>query len=911
MDSDGRITTIAGNGTTGSAGDGGPATAAQLDLPLELSVDPDAAVYVADVGGHRVRRIDAGGQIQTVAGNGSTFARLSGVALVGDGDVYAADTRNHRVLKLGQDGAVTAVAGTGEAGFSGDGGPAVSAQLRGPAGVTLADDGSLFIADTRNHRVRRIAPDGVITTVAGDGAPAFGGDGGLATAAQLFRPTAVAADADGALVIADSGNNRVRRVAPDGTITTVAGDGELESGGDGGVATAAQLQAPQDVALGDDGSIYVAEPHARRVRRVHPDGTISTVAGDGTKPADGVGGMAAAPDGSLYLSDHSAQMIRRVAPDGGVTTVAGTGQRGDTGDGGKATEATLAHPTGLALGADDTLFIADSRNNRVRRVGPDGVIETIAGMRGPGFSRNGPAKAAALSDPRGLAIGAGGELYVADVRNVRVRRIDPDGVITTVAGMSVRPSGYAGLGGFAGDGMPATTAQLDRPTSATVGPDGAVYIADPGNERVRRVGPDQVIATVAGTGDRGFAGDGGPGNEAQLASPSAVVAADDGSVYIADMGNHRVRRLTADGTIETVGGTGTPGSSGDGGPGTEARLTSPSALAIDHDGALLIAGRADGRVRRLGADGVMSTVATNGDGGTATTAQLKFPSRIAFREGVGLLIADTGDHRVRRVAPDGTISTLAGTGSGGFAGDGGPAVLARLRKPRGIAVSQDGIVFVADADNQVVRRIDEDGTISVAGSVLGDGGPATGAQIAAPRGLAVADDGALYVADSRNHRVRRVDPDGTIETYAGTGEAGFGGDGGPATDAQLSFPTALALDQDGGLLIADTRNLRVRRVDPDGTITTVAGTKARAPRVAEGVPATKVPVRQPVGLAVGPDGSLYVAEGSSGSVRRVGADGLVATVVWGVQPGGITSSADGELFVSDTIMENVYAVTLV
>jgi RHS repeat-associated protein len=350
--------------------------------------------------------------------------------LFGDGD------------RRSEGGAVNAgimtVAGNGQSDFGGDGGPATAAQLFYPGGIAVGPDGSLYIADVNNERVRRVGPDGTITTIAGNGSPGFSGDGGPATAAQLYKPRAVAVGPDGSLYIADGFNYRVRRVGPAGTITTIAGNGSPGFSGDGGPATAAQLASPAAVTVGSDGSLYIADAENGRVRRVGPDGTITTVAGNGSPGFSGDGGPATAArltaptavtvgsDGSLYVTDNGESRVRRVGPDGTITTVAGNGQLGFSGDGGPATAAKFDSVGGVAVGPDGSLYIADLLNRRVRRVGPDGTITTVAGNGQSGFSGDGGlATAAKLYDPRGVAVGPDGSLYIAGLRDGRVRRVAP------------------------------------------------------------------------------------------------------------------------------------------------------------------------------------------------------------------------------------------------------------------------------------------------------------------------------------------------------------------------------------------------------------------------------------------------------------------------------------------------------
>jgi len=331
------ISTVAGTGMGGFAGDGGAAAAAQLEDP-------------------------------------------SGVAATADGGFLIADTINHRVRRVSPGGIISTVAGTGTGGFSGDDAAATSAQLNVPRGVAVTADGGFLIADTFNNRVRRVSPAGTISTVAGNGTRGFAGDGGAATSAQLNFPRGVAASADGGFLIADTENSRVRRVSPAGTISTVAGTATAGFAGDGGAATSAQLDSPRGVAASADGGFLIADTGNERVRRVSRTGTISTVAGNGMAGFAGDGsaatsaqlnfpfGVAASADGGFLIADTFNNRVRRVSPAGTISTVAGTATAGFAGDGGAATSAQLRSPLGVALAADGDYLIADTDNDRVRRV---------------------------------------------------------------------------------------------------------------------------------------------------------------------------------------------------------------------------------------------------------------------------------------------------------------------------------------------------------------------------------------------------------------------------------------------------------------------------------------------------------------------------------------------------------------
>ena len=347
-----------------------------------------------------------------------------------------------------------------------------------------------------------------------------------------------------------------------------------------------------------------------------------------------------------------------------------------------------------------------------------------------------------------------------------------------------------------------------------------------GGDRVEPEDAGGVIRTIAGTNQRGYSGDGGSAVSAAFFQPRSVAVGPDGTVYIADAFNHRIRRVVPGGDVTTLAGTGQATFSGDGGPASAATLHFPQGVALDPAGAnLYIADSANHRVRKVDlASGVITTAAGGpaagygGDGGPATAAVLQDPKAVYAAPSGDLFIADTANDRIRRVDRSGIITTVAGTGVTGFSGDGGPATAAQFDGPRSLAGDAAGNLYVADDNNHRVRRIDPSGVITtVAGTGVagfsGDGGPAVSAELNHPRGLAVDGRGALFVADSMNARVRVIDPAGAVGTVAGCGRQGYGGDGGPATVARLFEPRGVAVDAAGRLFVADTLNDRVRMVD--------------------------------------------------------------------------------------------------
>jgi sugar lactone lactonase YvrE len=359
------------------------------------------------------------------------------------------------------------------------------------------------------------------------------------------------------------------------------------------------------------------------------------------------------------------------------------------------------------------------------------------------------------------------------------------------------------------------------------------------------------------------------------------------------------------GTLLTVAGTGALGFSGDGGPALQATLAVPRGVAVDAAGNLYIVEELnEGRVRKVAPDGTITTVAGGpkpaegiGDGGPATAALLNTPHQLALDGTGNLYIAEFNGNRVRKVSPDGIITTVAGTGKDGFSGDGGPATEARLDHPFQLVVDAAGNLFIADAGGGRVRKVSPEGIITtVAGGGepadgVGDGGPATAAALYFPEGLAIDEDGNLFIAEygdaqveGSGNRVRKVSPDGTITTCAGTGEAGFSGDGGKATEARIDRPIALAVDTDGNLLISDWGNYRVRKVSPDGIITTVAGSDKKT-FAGEGGPATEAGLRGPAGLAIDAAGSLFIPDSGAFRDDELGDAERVVKVVAVAAPG--------------------------
>jgi sugar lactone lactonase YvrE len=635
--------------------------------------------------------------------------------------------------------------------------------------------------------------------------------------------------------------------------------------------------------------------------------------------------IAVASDGTggFYVACSGQNQVYYVTADGKILLAAGSGIPGFSGDGGPAASAQLNRPEGVAVDAAGNLNIADTGNQRIRRVTVGGIIDTIAGNGTKGFDWNlsGQATSMKLNEPMGIAVDASGNLFIADSGNHCIRKVIPSGALSTIAG-----TGTAGFNEDESDASKnkAKNAQLTHPTGVAVDLNGNLVIADSGNNRIRKIASG-IISTVAGNGNSGFSGDGGSATSAQLHLPNSVTVDMAGNLYISDSYNFRIRKVTPGGVISTIAGQGTAGFSGDGGLATSAQLYLPMGISLDASDNLYIADYVNRRIREVASDGLINTVAGigtqgfSGDGGPATLAQLHLPTGVSSDGTGNLFIADSNNSRIRKVTPNGIINTVAGNGIAGFGGDGGPATSAQLNQPIGVTLDVAGNLFISDSANQRIRKVTPDGVIStVAGKgtpgFSGDGGAAIVAQLNQPGGIAVDSIGNLFIADVVNNRIREVTPDGVIHTVAGMGGAAFGGDGGRATFALLHSPAGVAIDTKGNIVIADSGNNRIREVTTDGVIRTVAGIGA-AGFNGDGGPAIAAAMNWPTAIAVDSTGNLFISDHNN-RIRKVTSDGIITTIAgigtagfsgdegWAISaqlnlPMGIAVDAAGNLFIAD------------
>jgi len=587
-----------------------------------------------------------------------------------------------------------------------------------------------------------------------------------------------------------------------------------------------------------------------------------------------VDGVAVSPDGDTYIARRAHNVISRIDRNGLLVNVVGTGASGYSGDGGPATQAQLKVPAGLTFDSKGNLYIADRENHRVRKVDKKGIITTVAGSGTAGFSGDGgPAIQASLNLPSGLAVDSKGNLYISDRSNNRVRVVNSKGIIKTIAGN--------GKDGYHGDNMPALKATLDKPFGLALDKNNNLYIADRGNNRIRKVDGSGLISTVAGDGGFYFIGDNGPAYRASIAGPTDVDVDDKGNIYIADRNNNRIRVVDKLGMIRTLMGTGQRDYNGDSELARETNLQLPFGVALDKNGDLLVIDRSHYRIRKVTLKGnKVTTLAGNGvkkfggDGGPASGAKIQFPHGIDVDSKDNVIFADKAHFRIRKITPQGIISTIVGSGIRGNIGDGGPALKASIHPFRMRLNDKDEIFFLSPSGFvSLVRKVNTKGIINeyittgdadyqkavmASGSgvstksditVISDGGPATKAAFRDPAAITLDKAGNLYVADAANNMIRKVDTKGIISTIAGNGKHKDSGDGGPALKASLRSIDSLAFNPAGELHIVETNTHHIRKIKKDGTIVTVAGRPGIQGDFGDGKLATKAMLKQPADIA--------------------------------------------------------------
>lgn len=661
-----------------------------------------------------------------------------------------------------------------------------NARFNNPWGVVVDGSGDVFVADTDSHCIRKVTSAGVVTTYAGAISVAGTNDGST-TSARFDSPTGVAIDGLGTLYVSDSGNHTIRKITSLGTVSTLAGSPTL-SGTSDGSTTSARFNHPEGIALNAAGTIlYVADTFNHTVRAVTSGGSVTTYAGTAGTPgsANLTGtsasfntpqGVAVDSSGNVYVADTGNQLIRLISAGAVVSTLAGVS--GTIGaNNGTSSSATFWDPLGIAV-SGSTVYVADSFNNTIRKI-TAGSVTTPVGSAGDIGSADGSGSSARFWQPQGVALDASGNIYVADGANGTIRKITGTSVVTL--------AGSASIGSADGN---ASTARFFFPGGITIDSSGNTYVADTQNNTIRTVTAAGVSSTLAGTAGVSGSTDGNV-SSARFNTPQGIARDSSANIYIADTGNHTIRKITGTTVSLFAGTTGTSGVAD--GPVATAQFNSPQDVAVDSSG--------------------------------------------------NIYVADTWNHTIRKIT-SGVVSTLAGVAGASGDSDGTGANVgtngARFYAPGGLAVDGSGNVFVADTYNHTIRKITSAGVVSTIAGLGGYFGTEDGtngnAHFFFPKGVSVDASGNVYVLDSGNHTVRKLTVSGTnwiVTTVAGTANLS-GTANGLGGAARFFSPVALDINPSGTFAIADLGNNAIRTAFSGNGTTPIISGQPQSQTVAKG-----------------------------------------------------------------------------
>jgi sugar lactone lactonase YvrE len=641
------------------------------------------------------------------------------------------------------------------------------------------------------------------------------------SAARFSEPTGVALEPSGSIVVADTGNHVIRRVSPDGVVTTVAGRSGLPGFADGAAAEA-RFNTPNGVAVDSAGAIYVADTGNHVIRRIAPNGTVTTLAGtprtSGT--ADGTGaaarftfpyGLDVDANNEIIVADTSNHTIRRVTQGGVVTTIAGSARSAGSEDG-FGTQAHFYYPTDVAADTNGNIYVADSSNNTIRRITPEGRVTTIAGKAFEDVNDDEPdsagsvdavGTAARFQDPWSVDVDTSGTLWVADTGNETIRRITPAFEVTTVAGSAEQPGRTNAVG---------TNARFYSPSGIAAGVNG-FYIADRYNDAVRFMSPTFNVTTLAGSVPE-WGSVNGAAASARFFYPTGVAIDGAGNVYVSEYSD-TIRKITPAGNVSTLAGLGDAEGSADG-TGSNARFDAPQGIAADAQGNVYVADSFNSTIRKVTPAGVVTTIGgfpgeADFRDGSGTESRFDEPNDVAVDSAGNVYVADTFNHRIRIIEPNGLVSTFAGSSfSGSSDGVGTDATFAY---PTGVAVDASRNIYVADRYNHIIRKIAQNGTVTTVAGKAGEDGhidaQGAAARFSYPTWIAATPDGVLYVTEDEKHSIRRIDQAGNVTTSAGLPFTSGNVDG-TGTAARFFYPQKLAAGSDGRVYIADLGNHNVR-----------------------------------------------------------------------------------------------------
>ena len=967
---DGTVSTIAGfPGESGSAD--GPGPDARFSYPFDVAVDTDDSLLVADYSNDKIRKITPAGNVSTLA----VFTDPRRIAIAPDGSLVVTGSAPS-VSRISPSGTVSTIAGGTTAGTA-DGVGTAAGFGANPLGVCVDSAGIIYVADTSNFTIRRIDTAANVTTIAGIAGVRGTLDGPVATA-TLDSPAGIMIDSSGNLIFVEKVKHTVRKISPDGNVSTIAGISGVYGYADGTPETAT-FRFPYDLVAAPSGNILIADSNNHSIREILPTGEVTRLAGQASYGSyDGIGsaakfedpdGIAVDQQGNVFVSDRTNNTIRRITPAGVVTTIAGkAGVSGSTD--GPGADARFNYPRGLAVDAAGNIFVSERLNHTIRKITPSGQVSTFAGFPLSSGSTDGIGSSARFNNPTDVVVDSSGVLYVTDFLGDRIRRISPDAAVTTY----VFPTA-------SGSAPFIPNSSTNSPIGLAINPERVLFAIEHNRNNVIRILPDNSLARIAGSDSYATGASDGLGTSASFRFPVGIAADARGNCYIADTNSHTIRKINSNGWVSTIGGT--PERIGQGiGIGAAAHFNTPTSLAVGPDGAIYVANKFGNNIvkgvvtgpeievsssmplsppvwidsygkRDFGTVNVGSQTTasfTIGNSGLATLTgigasltgvsasdfsivtapaptidpagtsilAIRFsPSSTGTKSAVLHLSNTDADESDYTITLSGYATDATPTGSfcwnnhaGGMGSAGltnGRLMDARFRSPGAIAVGLTGTLYIADTGNHVIRKVTSSGIVttlagqvSAAGSTNGQGAYA---RFTSPKAVAVDANENVYVADTGKHIIRKITPDGTVTTLAGL--AGTSGSlDGSGNTARFKSPSGIAFDPVGGrLIVADYANHTLRAVSLDGNVSTIAG----SPLVSGSVdgPASSARFYNPYGVAVDASGNIFVCDYSNHTIRILRNNGEVSTLAGQAATPG---SVDGQG--TAALLSNPSAITL-
>jgi len=844
------------------------------------------------------------GLVTTFTGGGSAGAsddnttgdRLSspkGMCIDNAGNKYVADAANNKIRKVSASGVVSTYAGSGSAG-SNDG-SALKASFNNPSDVVADQYGNLYVADASNHKIRKIAANGDVTTYAGSGTVGAGDNS--STNASFSNPTSLCIDKAGNIYVADMGNNKIRKISPQQVVSTFAGTGS--AGATNGAALVASFNAPSGIAIDDEDNVYIADTQNNSIRKISSDGTVTTLAGSSRGHADGRGTNASFNQpqginldimGNVYVADSKNNLIRKVSPDGDVSTIAGNLDYGLT-DGIRAT-ATFGYPNDIAVDFNGTLYVVDKGNDKVRKITQFGYSidqepsfgmafnPTTAEFRGNDYQNISPRTFTVTAYNMGGVDTAQITIitkYPDPTGDTPPGSYDPETHFISYFPVSNITAHDATLGGIVFDNRTVTIASYDIGTSTSTtestiigtrigGTDMYLQLHNlsPKTLYYYRIKAENSIATFYGEW-KTFKTDSAP-PDIRYTSPHIYrVGVAIENLVPTNLGGDVPSVAT--GMVSTFAGSGIPGAYN--GAGILASFNTPLGIAIDKQGNIFVSEEANNKIRMITPKGQVSTFAGNGTNGNSNgfgqLASFNAPGHIAFNTFGELMVADVLNNQIRKISQSGYVNSYMGTGERG-AVDGDPYI-ASFYQPMGIDVT-NGNVIVADRANNKIRSIYGNGwgVSTVAGNGLTASVDGNGRNVSfiRPSDVVVDRSGNYFVTENQTNKIRKIAPDGTVTTFAGSGETGAAD--GIGTAASFNYPLGLTIDATDNLFVADTKNNKIRKITPDGMVTTLAGSGLQGSDDGVGGAAS---FNWPLDAAIDASGNIFVTDYLGNKIRKI------------------------------------------